>query len=211
MTPLLYAFFNYLPLKGIWPFNCTTLNSLYPRVMCTKLDWNWLAGSREKDFFFNINMQIFFPIVACADPQGLCFVQMWINIMPESFHVNMNTSGTVVLEKKIFEWVHSIFVIISPLKRTWPFICAIVNSLYSRITCTKFDWIGLLVLEKMTFFQYMYKHMLIWFSPLWPFPSPGDHDLKWPRYRRVISLEIQVGITSQINKWANTDPQKYWR
>jgi hypothetical protein len=35
--------------------------------------------------------------------------------------------------------------------------------------------------------------------------------MKWPRYRRVISLEIQVGITSQINKWANTDPRKYRR
>jgi hypothetical protein len=35
--------------------------------------------------------------------------------------------------------------------------------------------------------------------------------LKWPRYRRVISLEIQVGITSQINKRANTDPRKYRR
>jgi hypothetical protein len=33
----------------------------------------------------------------------------------------------------------------------------------------------------------------------------------WPRYRRVISLEIQVGITSQINKWANTDPRKHQR
>jgi hypothetical protein len=35
--------------------------------------------------------------------------------------------------------------------------------------------------------------------------------MEWPRYRRVISLEIQVGITSQINKWANTDPRKYRR
>jgi hypothetical protein len=35
--------------------------------------------------------------------------------------------------------------------------------------------------------------------------------MKWPRYRRVISLEIQVGIKSQINKWANTDPRKYRR
>jgi hypothetical protein len=30
--------------------------------------------------------------------------------------------------------------------------------------------------------------------------------MKWPRYRTVISLEIEIGITSQINKWANTDP-----
>jgi hypothetical protein len=35
--------------------------------------------------------------------------------------------------------------------------------------------------------------------------------MKWPRYRTVINLEIQVGITSQINIWANTDPRKYWR
>jgi hypothetical protein len=35
--------------------------------------------------------------------------------------------------------------------------------------------------------------------------------MKWPRYRRVISLESQVGVTSQINKWANTDPRKYRR
>jgi hypothetical protein len=30
--------------------------------------------------------------------------------------------------------------------------------------------------------------------------------MKWLRYQRVISLETQVGITSQRNKWANTDP-----
>jgi hypothetical protein len=35
--------------------------------------------------------------------------------------------------------------------------------------------------------------------------------MKWPRYRRVISLKIQVEITSQTNKWANTDPWKYRR
>jgi hypothetical protein len=29
--------------------------------------------------------------------------------------------------------------------------------------------------------------------------------MKWLRYQRVISLETQVGITSQSNKWANTD------
>jgi hypothetical protein len=34
---------------------------------------------------------------------------------------------------------------------------------------------------------------------------------KMLRYRRVISLEKQVGITSQINKWANTYPRIYQR
>jgi hypothetical protein len=32
--------------------------------------------------------------------------------------------------------------------------------------------------------------------------------VKIPKSNR---LEIQVGITSQINKWANTDPRKCWR
>jgi hypothetical protein len=41
--------------------------------------------------------------------------------------------------------------------------------------------------------------------------SYTGHDGKWPRYRRVVSLKIEVGITSQINKWANTDPRKYRR
>jgi hypothetical protein len=32
------------------------------------------------------------------------------------------------------------FVIISPLKRTWPFIWIILNFLHPRMICTKFDW-----------------------------------------------------------------------
>ena len=35
--------------------------------------------------------------------------------------------------------------------------------------------------------------------------------MKWLRYQRVISLKIQVGITNQRNKWANTDPRIYRR
>jgi hypothetical protein len=33
-----------------------------------------------------------------------------------------------------------ISVIISPLKRTWPFIWTNLNSFHPRIICTKFDW-----------------------------------------------------------------------
>jgi hypothetical protein len=35
--------------------------------------------------------------------------------------------------------------------------------------------------------------------------------MKWLIYQRVISLETQVGIKSQRNKWASTDPRIYWR
>jgi hypothetical protein len=42
-------------------------------------------------------------------------------------------------DKKIFKWPHPIFVIISPLKRTWPLIFIILNSLYLMMICTEFD------------------------------------------------------------------------
>jgi hypothetical protein len=38
-------------------------------------------------------------------------------------------------------------------------------------------------------------------------------NMKWLRYQRVIiiSLKTQVGITTQKNKWTNTDPRTYPR
>lgn len=36
------------PLKGAWSFIWTKLNSLYPREICTKFDWNWHRGSGKK-------------------------------------------------------------------------------------------------------------------------------------------------------------------
>ena len=44
-----------------------------------------------------------FPTVAPPDPWGPWFVQTSIYIISESFHVNMSSSGSVVLEKKIFK------------------------------------------------------------------------------------------------------------
>jgi hypothetical protein len=80
-----------------------------------------------------------FPIVAPPNTREPWFVQTWIYIMSESFHVNMSSTGSVVCEK-IFKWPHPIFAIISPLKKIWPLICIILNSLYLRMICTKFYW-----------------------------------------------------------------------
>jgi hypothetical protein len=44
-----------------------------------------------------------FPIVAPPDPRGPWFVQTEVYIISESFHVNMSSSGSVVLEKKTFK------------------------------------------------------------------------------------------------------------
>jgi hypothetical protein len=83
-----------------------------------KFYWNWPPASGEEDFFQCKHIEIwFFPIVAPSDPRGPCFVQTWIYIISESFHVNMSSSGSVVLEKKIFKWLHPIFAFLwlSPL------------------------------------------------------------------------------------------------
>jgi hypothetical protein len=42
-----------------------------------------------------------FSIVTPSDPWGQWFVQIWIYIILESFHVNMSYSSSVVLERKI--------------------------------------------------------------------------------------------------------------
>ena len=38
------------PLKRTWPFIWTNLNSLHPKIICTKFDWFWSAGYGEEDF-----------------------------------------------------------------------------------------------------------------------------------------------------------------
>jgi hypothetical protein len=55
--------------------------------------------------------------VTSPNPRGSWFEQNWIYIISESFHVNMSSSGSVVL--KIFEWLHPIFAFLwlSPLWR----------------------------------------------------------------------------------------------
>jgi hypothetical protein len=103
--PTLFLHFcDYLPLEKNLALLLNNLNSFHPRMICTKFDWNWPAGS-GKDFF----QYMVFPIVALSDPWGPWFVQTWlyIYIIPESFHVNMNSPSSVVLEK-IFKWPHPI-------------------------------------------------------------------------------------------------------
>jgi hypothetical protein len=89
--------------------------------------WLKLACSGFGGDFFSIKAYVntVFLIVAPPDPRGPWFKQTWIYITSKSFHVNMSSSGPVVLEKETFKWPHPIFcifAIVSPLKRTWPLI-----------------------------------------------------------------------------------------
>jgi hypothetical protein len=115
--PHFYIFVIISPLKRTWPFFIwTNSNVLHPRIICTKCDWIWPAGSGE-DFK---NFSVYFYSFAIISPWRRVIPFAWTNLnpLPERWFVpSLVKIGYVVLEK-IFKWPHAIFVIISPLKRT---------------------------------------------------------------------------------------------
>ena len=52
--PHFYIFVTISPLKWTWPFIWTNLNSLHPRIICTKFDWIWPSGSEENFKKFSV-------------------------------------------------------------------------------------------------------------------------------------------------------------
>ena len=75
--------------------------------------------------------------------RGPSFEQTWILITQEGIVPSLVEIGPEVLEKKDF-WILSMyfryFVIISLLKKAWPFIWTNLNSLYHMMLCDKFGW-----------------------------------------------------------------------
>jgi hypothetical protein len=107
--PHFYIFVIISPLKWTWPFIWTNLNSLHPRIICTKFDSIWPAGSGE-DFFQNFQC-IFTLLLLSRLGEGLSpFIeQTWIPFTQRWFVPSLLKIGPVVLEKKIFKWPHPIF------------------------------------------------------------------------------------------------------
>jgi hypothetical protein len=112
------------PLKRTWPFIWTIQNSFYPRIICTKFDWNWPAGSGE-DFFLYINTSEYgFPYCGPSRPPG---TMIWRNL---NLHYIRKLSCKYDLFWLIGSWKDfqvtpphfCIFAIISHLKRTWSLI-----------------------------------------------------------------------------------------
>jgi hypothetical protein len=60
-------------------------------------------------YTFTDKLQYGFPIVAPSNPRGLWFEQTWICTMSGWFHENLNSSGTMVLEKifKDFSYIRT--------------------------------------------------------------------------------------------------------
>jgi hypothetical protein len=114
-------YFCYLPFEEDLALYFNNLEFPLPKDALYQI-WLKLACWFWTIFFFDINTSEYgFPYCGPSEPLGPWFEETWIYIISESFHVNMTYSGSVV-QKKIFKLSHSIFVIISSLKRTWPFI-----------------------------------------------------------------------------------------
>jgi hypothetical protein len=69
------------------------------------------------------------------------------------------------------------FVIISPLKRTWPFILTIYNPLYPRKIYTKFDWNWPAGSREEDFLKFQNIFTLLLLSPLGEGQSPLESPL----------------------------------
>ena len=41
--------------QQIWSFNCTNVNFLHTRMLCTKLRWNWTSSSGEEVNLFSLS------------------------------------------------------------------------------------------------------------------------------------------------------------
>jgi hypothetical protein len=97
------------PSNRAWPFIWTSLNSLQ-RIICTKFDWFWPAGSGEEDFKKNfcvfLLFRYYFPLERCYP---LFLKNTWILSLQGWFVPSLVKIGPVVQEKKIFKWPHPIF------------------------------------------------------------------------------------------------------
>ena len=107
---------HYLPFENGNVFIWTYLNPLHPKMLSAKYGWNWLSGSREKDFSI---LSMYYHYFAIISPRKLEFPS------PKMLCDKLVEIGPVVLAKKIFKisliffWY---FIIISRWKKVGPFI-----------------------------------------------------------------------------------------
>ena len=134
------------PLKKTWPFIWTDLNPLYSRMISIKFD-SMLAQWFWRRRFLNDPTPIlhFFFVIISTLKRTWSFI--WTNLYPlhpRMICIQLHSiwpSGSGEKNIKCLRPNFTFFVIISPLKRTWPFIWTNLNPLHLKMICTKFDWI----------------------------------------------------------------------
>jgi hypothetical protein len=110
MTSLNFCIFVIIsPLKKTYPFIWTNLNLLYPKINCTKYNWNWLTVSGEKHF---LRFSVFFSPFCCYLPLVKGY-PLHLNKLesprhpphpPVLFVSSVVKIGQLVLEKKLKMW-----------------------------------------------------------------------------------------------------------
>jgi hypothetical protein len=127
--PHFYIFVIISPLKRTWPFIWWNLISLHSRIIRAKFDEFWLDVLEKKIFK---NVQCIFTLLLLpplGEGQSPSFEQIWIPFPKDDLF-------WVLLELAKWFWRRFsndptpffIFVIISPLKRIWPFIWTKMSS-----------------------------------------------------------------------------------
>ena len=97
--------------KRVGLFIWTNLNPLHPKMLCTKIGWNWPSGSGRKDFLILSMYFHYFVIISPWKRAGPSFEQTWIPFTQGYFVPSLFEIGSVVLEKKIFKFCQCIFAI----------------------------------------------------------------------------------------------------
>ena len=119
------------------------LECLSSKDACAKIGWNWLSGSWEEDFLIS---SMYFRYFVIVSPWKRLGPFIWTNfnpLNPKMLCAKFCWNWPSVLEKKIFlisSMYFRYFVIISPWKRTGPFIWTNLNPLHPRMLCAKFGW-----------------------------------------------------------------------
>ena len=123
---------------------CKTLSTLHPSLLKAKFGWNWPNGSGEEDFQIVLMYFCYFIIISSWNGAGSFIWKNWTPVTQECFVSFFVEISLVVLEEKIINFRQYIFaryfIIISPRKRTWPFIWTNLNPLYPSMLCAKFNW-----------------------------------------------------------------------
>jgi hypothetical protein len=158
------------------------LNSLHQRIICTKFDWFWPAGSGEEDSY---KFSVYFYSFTIISPWKRAIPFLWKKINSHHPRIICAKSGSNLPngfggeDFQMTPYHFYIFVIISPLKRTWPFIWTNLDSIHPRIICIKIDWFWPVGSEKEDFYKvsvYFYSFAII--SPL----------------RRAISFDLWINL-----------------
>ena len=163
------------PWRGTIPFFWTSLNLLYPRMICAKSGLNWPSGSGEDLSMAPLQFYIFVII----SPLKKTWLFIWTNLIPFTqgeFAPSLIEFGLLVLEKKIFKNFQCIFTLLlpSPLREGYPFR---LNKLESPLPKDELCqvWsikIGPVVLKKKIFKWPHPIFTFLWLSPLWRGPGP---------------------------------------